>query len=53
MRILVIALVMSGLAWAQGTELVYKMNPEPGDPRIAGGAVDQFLGAHIGMTFRP
>lgn len=46
--------VVSGLEIQLGAELIryfYTMNPEPGDPRIAGGAVDQFLSATLGAAF--
>jgi hypothetical protein len=30
----------------------YSMNPEPGDARVAGGAVDQFLSGWVGVSWR-
>ncbi|HEY6562616.1 MAG TPA: hypothetical protein VI072_35355 [Polyangiaceae bacterium] len=30
----------------------YSLNPDPGDPRVAGGAVDQYLGVWLGVAWR-
>jgi hypothetical protein len=30
----------------------YSMNPEPGDPLVAGGAIDQFIGGRFGLAYR-
>lgn len=46
--------VVSGLEVQLGAELIryfYSMNPEPGDGRVAGGAVDQYLSATLGVAF--
>lgn len=46
--------VVSGLEVQLGAELIryfYAMNPEPGDGRVAGGAVDQYLSATLGVAF--
>jgi hypothetical protein len=29
----------------------YALKPEPGDPLVAGGALDQFIGANIGLGY--
>lgn len=39
------------LLGVSGRHYFYSMNPEPGDPRIAGGAVDQYFGGTLAVAF--
>jgi hypothetical protein len=48
---------LGGAVWIEvGFDLrryFYSMNPTPGDLWVAGGAVDQYLGARFGLAIRP